>query len=112
MIRIRPTKGRRPTARSRCGRIILSAFLAAIVNLPVALNAGDDEDRYGSWFFTSDEVEAAYLSTSLLTPAMSRIPRILSARSPCSCDPSVAMHFLSRAYARSYARLFDLVGCL
>jgi hypothetical protein len=108
MIRIRPTKGRRPTARSRCGRIILSAFLAAIVNLPVALNAGDDEDRYGSWFFTSDEVE----STSLLTPAMSRIPRILSARSPCSCDPSVAMHFLSRAYARSYARLFDLVGCL
>ena len=60
MIRIRPTKGRRPTARSRCGRIILSAFLAAIVNLPVALNAGDDEDRYGSWFFTSDEVEAAY----------------------------------------------------
>ena len=108
MIRIRPTKGRRPTARSRCGRIILSAFLAAIVNLPVALNAGDDEDRYGSWFFTSAEVE----STSLLTPAMSRIPRILSARSPCSCDPSMAMHFLSRAYARSYARLFDLVGCL
>ena len=50
MIRIRPTKGR-PTARSRCGRIILSAFLAAIVNLPVALNAGDDEDRYGSWLF-------------------------------------------------------------
>jgi len=43
MIRIRPTKGRRPTARSRCVRIILSAFLAAIVNLPVALNAGDDE---------------------------------------------------------------------
>ena len=82
MIRIRPTKGRRPTARSRCVRIILSAFLAAIVNLPVALNAGDDEDRYGSWFFTSDEIEAAYLSTSLLTPAMSRIPRILSARSP------------------------------
>src|SRR5690349_7955921 len=107
MIRIRPTKGR-PTARLRCGRIILSAFLAAIVNLPVALNAGDDEDRYGSWFFTSGEIE----STSLLTPAMSRIPRILSARSPCSCDPSVAMHFLSRAYARSYARLFDLVGCL
>ena len=71
MIRIRPTKGRRPTARSRCVRIILSAFLAAIVNLPVALNAGDDEDRYGSWFFTSDEVE----STSLLTPAMSRMPR-------------------------------------
>ncbi len=60
MIRIGSACGRPPTARSRCGRIILSAILAAIVNLPVALKAGDEEDRYGSWFFTSDEVEAAY----------------------------------------------------
>lgn len=46
----------------RIGRNVLSVVLAAILNLPIvpSIGAAEDDDRYGSWFFTSEEVQVAY----------------------------------------------------